>query len=281
MKYTRYCRSVLCTPATSVERYAKCHQAGADICLVDLEDSVPPPQKEEARIKAESFFSAPSAASVRCAVRVNGVTEPDGLRDLLALHGYPVKPAIVLVPKVEAPRDIEIVEQLLRPDCPDVELFAVIETPRGLENVTQIATTSRRLRALIFGAADYSFALGSGMSWAPMAHARARIVNAARAAGIEAIDSPTFELADAAQVQYEATLARELGFSGKVALNPHQVTVINETFSPDAELLDRARRVVSAAQEHGQGITVVDGSMVGKPFFEASRRLLDEFGSSR
>jgi len=272
---------MLCTPATSVERYAKCHQAGADICLVDLEDSVPSAQKEEARIKAESFFSAPSAASTRCAVRVNGVTEPDGLRDLLALRGYPVKPAIVLVPKVEAPRDIEIVEQLLRPDCPDVELFAVIETPRGLENVAQIATTSRRLRALIFGAADYSFALGSGMSWAPLAPARARIVNAARAADIEAIDSPTFELADPAQVQYEATLARELGFSGKVALNPHQVSVINEAFSPDAELLDRARRVVSAAREHGQGITVVDGSMVGKPFFEASRRLLDEFDSSR
>ncbi|GAB3143272.1 CoA ester lyase [Micromonospora sonneratiae] len=281
MKYTRYCRSMLCTPATSVEWYVKSHQTGADICQVDLEDSVPPAQKEEARIKAETFFSAPSASTTRCAVRVNGVTEPDGLRDLLALRSYPVKPAIVVVPKVEAPRDIEIVEQLLSQSCPDVALFAVIETPRGVENVTEIATTSRRLRALVFGAADYSFSLGSGMSWEPLVYARARIVNAARSADIDVIDSPTFELADLSRLEYEATMARELGFSGKVALNPRQVSVINEIFSPGSELLERARRVVSAAQENGQGVTVVDGSMVGRPFFEASRRLLDEFGPSR
>jgi len=78
----------------------------------------------------------------------------------------------------------------------------------------------------------------------------------------------------------EAILARDLGFSGKIALHPRQVAVINQVFSPDAESLEAARRVVAAGQRSGQGITTVDGVMVGRPFFEASRRLLDEFDPS-
>lgn len=140
--FTRYCRSMLCTPAIAVDRYANCHRSGADICLVDLEDSVPPQAKAEARIRASAFFTGESAAGRRCAVRVNVITEPDGMRDLLALREYPVKPSIVLVPKVESPRDVEIVARLLRPVRPDLELCAVIETPRGVENAAAIAAAS-------------------------------------------------------------------------------------------------------------------------------------------
>jgi citrate lyase beta subunit len=276
--YTRYCRSVLCTPATAADRYAKCHQAGADICLVDLEDSVPPPRKEEARRKAAEFFSS-SPAPVRCAVRINAVTEPDGLRDLLALQRYPTKPAIVLIPKVESPRDVEIVERVLSPDCPELEIFAVIETPQGIEHAAAIASSSRRLRALIFGAADYALSLGIGLGWDALTFARAQLVNAARAADIYGIDSPMFELPDVALLRREAALAQSLGFSGKIALNPRQVPVINEIFSPDAAQLEQAHRIVAAGERSDQGITVVDGAMVGRPFFESSRRLLHEFGT--
>lgn len=276
--FTRYCRSVLCTPATAFDRYARCHRSGADICLVDLEDSVPPPRKDEARIKAEAFFSTATAAQSRCAVRINAVTEPDGLRDLLTLQQYQVKPVIILVPKVESPRDIEIVEQVLGRSCPALELFAVIETPRGVENADEIAASSPRLRALIFGAADYAFALGIGLGWEPLAYARARVVNGARAAGIEAVDSPTFDLSDLPLLRHEAALAQHFGFSGKIALHPRQVPVINELFSPDAEQLATAHRVVAAGQQSSFGIATVDGLMVGRPFFEASQRLLDEFG---
>jgi citrate lyase subunit beta/citryl-CoA lyase/(S)-citramalyl-CoA lyase len=278
--FTRYCRSVLCTPATAPDRYVNCHRSGADICLVDLEDSVPAPAKADARSRATAFFSSASAAGRRCAVRVNVLTEPDGMRDLLALREYPVTPAIVLVPKVESPRDVEIVAQLLRPVRPDLELFAVIETPRGVENAAAIAATSPRPRALIFGSADYASALGIRLSWEPLVQARTRVVNAARASEVEAIDSPTFELQDLAALRREAALAQDLGFSGKIALHPRQVAVINQVFSPDAESIEAARRVVAAGQRSGQGITTVDGVMVGRPFFEASQRLLDEFDPS-
>ncbi|QDY11790.1 CoA ester lyase [Micromonospora sp. HM134] len=278
--FTRYCRSMLCTPATATERYANCHRSAADICLVDLEDSVPAQDKAEARSLASAFFTDHSAVGRRCAVRINVISDPDGVRDLLALRDYPVPPPIVLVPKVESPRDVEIVARLLRPVRPDLDLCVVIETPRGVENAVAIAGASPRPRALIFGSADYASALGIPLRWGPLVQARSRLVNAARAAGVEAIDSPTFHLQDLSALRQEAVLAQELGFSGKIALHPGQVGVINEVFSPDAESLEAARRVVAAGQRSGQGITTVDGVMVGRPFFEASQRLLDEFDPS-
>jgi citrate lyase subunit beta/citryl-CoA lyase/(S)-citramalyl-CoA lyase len=247
---------------------------------VDLEDSVPAARKEEARRKASGFFSA--AASIgtpaRCAVRVNAITEASGLSDLLALRDYPVKPSIVVVPKVESPRDLEIVEAVLGADCPNLELVALIETPRGVEQLQSIVTSTSRLRALIFGAADYAAALGIGLEWEPLSYVRSRVVNGARMANLYAIDTPFFGLADSPLLRQESERARDFGFSGKVAVHPKQVPVLNQAFSPDAAELEQAHRVVSAALGSEQGIATVDGSMIGPPFFAASRRLLDEFG---
>jgi (S)-citramalyl-CoA lyase len=277
MKFSRYCRSLLSTPATAVSRYANSHHSGADIAMVDLEDSVPPQRKEEARRLAAEFFTDPGGPARR-AVRINTVGEPDGLRDLLALRHYPVKPALVLIPKAESARDIEIVEHALAPTCPDTDFFAVVETPRGLANAAAIAGASPRLRALVFGSADYAFAVGARLTWEALAYARAAVVNSARAAGVEVMDAPYFEALDAEGLRREAAAARDLGFSGKVAIHPRQIPAINEAFSPGPVLLDHARKVVAAGRENGRGAAMVDGVMVGAPFFEASQQLIDEFG---
>ncbi|GAA2577010.1 CoA ester lyase [Dactylosporangium fulvum] len=280
MKYTRYCRSLLSTPASAVDRYEAGLRSGADICLVDLEDSIPPDEKANARTLAEGFFTTSRAVPVRRAVRVNAITVSDGLRDLLAVQAYRVSPDIVVLPMVESPRDIEIAARILARSCPDVELIAIVETPRGLTNLDLIATASPRLRALSFGAADYAFAAGARLSWETLVSARSLVVNSARAAGIEVIDAPTFEVADIATLRDEATRSRALGFSGKVAIHPRQVPVINEMYSPDAGTLEHARRVVAAGSEGGRRIAVVDGAMVGTPFFEASQQLIDEFDTA-
>ncbi|NGO72198.1 HpcH/HpaI aldolase/citrate lyase family protein [Streptomyces boncukensis] len=277
MKFSRYCRSLLSTPATAVHRYANSHESGADIAMVDLEDSVPPQRKEEARRLAADFFTGP-AVPARLAIRINTVSEPDGLQDLLALRHYPVKPALVLIPKAESARDIEIVAHTLAATCPDTEFFAVVETPRGLVNAAAIAAVSPRLRAVVFGAADYAFAVGARLAWETLAYARATVVNSARAAGVEVMDAPYFEVFDAEGLRREAAAARDLGFSGKVTLHPRQVPIVNEAFSPGPGVLDRARRVVAAGQESGRGAALVDGAMVGAPFFEASQQLVEEFG---
>ncbi len=272
---SRYCRTSLCTPATAVERYASCHTSGADICLVDLEDSVPPLRKDEARRAAARFFTSAVGLPVRCAIRINSVVEADGLRDLLALREFPVRPQIVHIPKVESPRDLEIVWEVLGGG---VELFAVIETPPGVQRLAEIAAAGHGLRALIFGAADYAAALGIGLSWEPLVHARSALVNSARANDLHAIDAPTFDLADPTLLRQECRRGRELGFSGKIALHPEQLAVISEAFSPTNSELEHAGRLVRAASRSGDAVTTVDGRMVGKPFFEAAQRLLAEFG---
>jgi citrate lyase beta subunit len=280
MKYSRYCRSLLWTSASTPERYYTGHHGGADVCVVDLEDSVSSRNKEAARHQAESFFSSPSASLTRCGIRINSLSESDGLRDLLAIQRYSVKPAVVVIPKVETARDIEIVEEVLDPTCLEADFFAIVETARGLENATDIATASDRLRALLFGAADYSFSIGARRSWEAMVYARSSLINSARAGNVDVVDSPMFEIADITELKRECTMARELGFSGKAGIHPSHVPVINEAFSPDSKTLETARRVVAAGQNHGLDVAVVDGAMVGKPFFEASQHLLEEFGPS-
>lgn len=279
MKYSRYCRSLLWTSASNPKRYHSGHNSGADICVVDLEDSVSLRNKEIARRQAEGFFSSPSATLTRCGIRINSLNENDGLRDLLAIQQYAVKPAIVVIPKVETARDIEIVESILGVTCVQTEFFAIVETPRGLENASAIATASERVGALLFGAADYSFRIGARRSWEAMAYARSELINSARAGNVEVVDSPMFEVSDIAELQHECAMARELGFSGKAGIHPSHISIINEAFSPDLTTLETARRIVAAGEDHGLDVTVVDGAMVGKPFFTACRQLLEEFDS--
>ena len=211
-------------------------------------------------------------------MRINAVTEPNGLLDLLALRDYPVKPDIVLIPKVESPRDLEIVEAVLSRQCPRWNCFALIETPRGLRTARSIVTApvaaagrGLRFRRLRRGARDRPGLGAAGL--------RPReVVNGARAAQRGRDRLALFDLHDPALLRRGVRArARALGFSGKMALHPYQVPVINEVFSPDTAEIQHAQRIVSAAQRSGQGITTVGGSMVGRPFFEASRRLLEEF----
>lgn len=246
--------------------------------MADLEDSIAPGHKAEARRIAEDFFTASDLPTARRALRINSITCQDGLRDLLAVAAFPTKPDVLVVPMVESARDISLIERILTPDCPQLDVFAVVETPRGLDNVAEIAASSHWLRALVFGSADYSFAVGARLSWEALVHARARLVNSARAAGIEAMDSPSFQVDDISRLRHEAELARDLGFSGKVAIHPRQIPVINETFSPDSATIERARRIVAAGQATAQDVSVVDGAMVGIPFFEASQKLIEDFG---
>lgn len=278
MVFGRYCRSILFTCGLRTHQFAKALTAGADICLVDCEDSVAPGDRGRARERSAQFFVPPRERVAPLAIRINTVADPDGLADLLAVRAWPDPPDIVMVPKVESPRDIEIVRSVLGPRLAGVAVMAIIETARGAVNAAEIATAPG-LAALVFGSADYSMSINSTMAWEPLLGARTQIVQAARAAGIEAVDTAQFDIADMAGLALDARRARDLGFSGKAAIHPHQVPVINEAFSPDEAVLDHARRIVAGAQANGDNICVVDGMMVGTPIVEAARRTLREFGA--
>jgi len=268
-------KSIICTPATSTARYVAAQRCGADVGLVDLEDSVAAAHKDAARTAAEGYFNAAGEVTCDLALRINSPFSADGLRDLLAAAAYSRRPAIVLIPKVESARDIEFVAGALDCDGYAPELYAVVETPRGVGQLASIVQVSR-LGGLVFGAADYALQTGAALRWAPLEFARSAIVNAAGSAGLPAIDSPYFDVRDLDGLRREARLAKALGYCGEVAVHPCQVPVINAAFFPSEQEINRARAIVVAGESARMDVTAVDGQMVGTPFFAAASALVDQ-----
>lgn len=266
---------MLMTSAISPRRYQTALRSGADICTLDLEDAVAPAQREEARYNASRIFAKPSTGSVR-ALRINSLRTADGLHDILALVYGAIKPDVLLVPKVNCAHDLLILEDMLGDQLADVDFLATIETAAGLAAVEEIATATTRVRALVFGAADFAADLGISMDWEPLLYARSRIVTAAAVAGIPAIDAPTFDLSDDLVLKIDVNRGRELGFAGKAAVHPRQVPLINDSFTPLPAEVERAQRVIEMAHGQAGQIGVLDGQMVGPPMVAAARRLLEK-----
>lgn len=266
-------RTMLMTSAIHPRRYQVALQSGADVCTLDLEDAVPPAQREEARRNAARIFARPSTEHFR-ALRINSLRTTDGLHDILALAYGAIRPDALLVPKVNCAHDLLILEDMLGDQLADVDFLATIETAAGLASVEEIATATPRVRALVFGAADFAADLGIAMDWEPLLYARSRIVTAAAVAGIPAIDAPTFDLGDDLALKIDVNRARELGFAGKAAVHPRQVPVINDSFTPLAAEVEQARRVIKVADGQSGQIGILDGQMVGPPMVAAARRLL-------
>lgn len=262
------------TCALHVQRYEKAAEVGADIATVDLEDSVPEPSKEDARHLALPFLMGqPDGGPVR-AVRINSLCSPHGLRDILALLESGARPDAIFVPKVDSPRDLHILAELLGERLASTFFIVLIETAAGLCAVEEIAAASPRVRALVFGGADYSAELGISLSWEPLFYARSRILVAASRAGIPVLDTPYFEINNDEGLCAESRRARALGFHGKIAVHPRQVPLIHEEFTPEAAAVARARRIVATVEMSGGQIAVLDGEMIGPPMLLAARRLL-------
>ncbi|MGZ2361530.1 CoA ester lyase [Streptomyces sp. 372A] len=261
------------TPGHASERFPAAYECGADVALVDLEDSVPSVAKPSARAAARGFFAAPAATECTLGVRISSPTTVHGVRDLAAIAVFPVKPQIILIPKVESPRDFEIVAGVL--DTPDYTplLYALIETPRAVEALPSIVRADR-IAGVLFGTADYATATGSAMGWEAMLHARSALVTSAAAAGIPAIDSPFFDLDDLAGLRREAEQVKALGFAGKCCVHPRQLVAVTEVFRPTDEEISAARTIVEAAETAGGRIVRVGHQMIGPPMVAAARSLL-------
>ncbi|MEU6346266.1 CoA ester lyase [Streptomyces sp. NPDC046977] len=262
------------TPGQRADRFTAARASAAGVALADLEDSVAPADKPAARAAAEQLFDRPDPL-MTLGLRVNATTTLDGARDLAAIADYTHKPDVLLVPKVESARDVEVVAGVL--DTPDYApgIWALIETPRAFDTLPSILSAPR-LAGVIFGSADYAAAVGCGLGWAPLLHPRATLVNSAAAAGIPAIDAPFFDLDDLDGLRREAEQAKDLGFYGKGAVHPRQADIIRDVFTPSQREIDHARAVLAASEASGAGITSVGGQMVGRPFFAAARALVDE-----
>lgn len=272
-QYTRPGRAWIITPGLRPSRFEAAQTSGAGVALVDLEDSVAMPDKQAARTQAQQFFHRPAPCTL--GVRMNAPTILEGTRDLVAMAAYTFKPDLILVPKTESARDIELVASVLDTEGYTPDIWALIETPRAFVKLPSIMKAPR-LGGVVFGSADYAATVRCGLGWDALLYARCALVNSATAAGVPAIDAPAFDLSDLDGLRREAEKAKELGFYGKGAVHPSQVAVINDTFAPSDEEIARARAIVAAGQKSGNGITSVDGQMVGTPFFAAAQALVRE-----
>jgi citrate lyase subunit beta/citryl-CoA lyase len=286
-------RSMLYVPANSWRMVNNALSEGADAVILDLEDACPIAEKETGRVFARDALPLLEEAGIEAWVRVNaletGLTETD-LEYVVTsyLDG-------VMLAKTDSAEDLKHVEQVIQRlekergiEPGTVGLAALLETPRAVVGVQEIVKASPRLRAVAFGAGDFSREMGAGMGvtkltpeeYFPMVlHARSSIALAARAAGVAAVDSPYFGLViDLKGLAKEAETVRLLGFSGKQATHPRHVSPINRAFSPGEDEIAFARRVVEAfdeAQGKGLGATSLGGKMIDFSSAKRARALLD------
>jgi citrate lyase beta subunit len=278
----------------------KASRSPADVVMLDLEDSVPPEAKETARTAVVAALRTIDWEEKTVTARINALDTPFGYRDLLVLaESAADRLDAVVVPKVDSEADIHFADKLLsgielsKNLARRTGLEAIIESARGLANATAIAGASDRIVTLVFGVADYSVSIGArlasvsghgeneqelypGHRWHfPMS----RLVMAAKARGLMAIDAPYGNFKDTAGLRRAAIMAAALGFDGKWAIHPEQLEAINAVFSPAPADIDRARRVIEAyakAQAAGRGAASVDGRMVDRATLRLAQKLWDQ-----
>ncbi|NMH96525.1 aldolase/citrate lyase family protein [Pseudonocardia acidicola] len=274
-------RSELSTPGSSEKMLAKAAASDADLVFCDLEDSVAPSEKVAARTKVVHALTTLDWKPATRAVRINSLETAWSHRDVIELvEGAREALDLIIVPKVLAGRDVWWVDRLLTQleeslgMTKRIGIEVLIEEVEALINVEEIATASPRLEALIFGPGDYSASQGvradaiGGAGGYPgdiWHYARNKIVVAARAARIDAVDGPFAGFGDPDGYRRQCELSGSLGFVGKWAIHPSQIALANEAYSPTPEQVERARRLEKAyaeAENRGLGAVAVDGDMI-------------------
>jgi len=290
-------RSTLAVPGSKPKFFEKAATGAADVVFFDLEDSVPPDQKAQARKEVIAALNELDFRGKSVSVRINGLDTHYMYRDVVdVVEQAGSRLDLILVPKVGCAADIYAVDMLLtqieqaKGIKKRIGLELLIETPLGLRNIGEIAAASPRNESILFGSADYAAAAGmqtrviggpnpdyhvltdadSGgereQHWGDMWHYHlARVVAAARANGLRPIDGPFADIKDPEGWLASAKRARTLGCEGKMAIHPSQVELANDLFKPSADEVAQSRRVLEAlkeAEQTGAGAVTLDGKMI-------------------
>lgn len=268
-------RSLLFVPGLRPDRFPKALEAGADIVCVDIEDAVAMARKDEARGLTLPLFSGPkSHPQIEQMMRVNAISGTEGLKDLLALNDCARPPEAIMIPKAGSGDEIRLYDKLLQGRSAGIRFHVIIESADGLENVHAIACASPRIDSLLFGAVDMSADLRAVNAWETLAYARARVAHAAARYGLDLLDVPYLIPDDLAGLEREARASQRLGFTGKAAIHPKQIPVINGVFSPAAAEIERAKRIVAEFEQSADGLVMVDGALIEKPVVRSMQRVL-------
>lgn len=287
-------RSMLFLPGNTPNIIVNGEILGADAVILDLEDAVAPSEKDSARILVRNAIQYMGFGRCEVIVRINSIDTDFWMRDLDAI--IPVRPSMIMPPKTSCAEDVKqvdayitMLEEKLGMERNTVGLIPLIETALGVENAFQIASASERVKAIFLGGEDLTADLHCKRTKEgdEIRYARARMVMAARAAGVEVYDTPFTDVNDDEGIYVDAQYAKSLGFTGKASISPRHVNAINEVFSPSMKDIDYAYEVMEAiriGKEQGKGAVALRGKMIDAPIVARARQTIamaEELGIGR
>src|SRR6266567_8211511 len=274
-------RSRLYLPGSEPKYFINAGLHGPDAIILDLEGPVHPSEKDAARILVRNTLRSVDFGGCERMVRINQL--PLGLEDLAEV--IPEQPDLVLVPKVEHPAQIAEAARII--DALDLRhgisrtiwLMPILESALGIENAFAIAAASSNVAALTIGLEDYTADLNvtKTADGRESLYARTRLVNAARAVGIQAIDSVFGDVGDLEALREWAENSRALGFEGMGCIHPLQIPVIHAAFAPSQTEIEKAQRIVAAfeeAQQCGLGVVTLGSKMIDPPVVQRAQKLV-------
>lgn len=265
------------TPGDDPEMLRTASESGADTLVFDLEDGVAPDRKADARATVRDALADPdlNPAAEVCVRVTPPPTTDDDLRTVLAGG----TPDAVLLPMVDDHEDVETLAGLLHERDAVVPVLALVETARGVTNAHEIAAHPR-VDALLLGAEDLAADVGATRTddEHEVAYARGRVVTAAAAADIDAVDAVYTDLEDTEGLRETTRRAAEMGYDGRMVVHPAQVPVVNAAFTPDPDRVEWAERVLvarKAAEREGRGVFRVDDQMIDAPLVAQAERIVE------
>jgi (S)-citramalyl-CoA lyase len=275
--HKRPLRSWLFTPATRPDRFDKAAAVGADVLILDLEDSVAPADKDSARRTALQYLGRSEGGGPARALRLNALGTAAGNADLQALLASDAAPDFLVLPKTERVLQLQTLQRQLFAFGKRGRFIALIESAAGLATVEEIAAASPRLTGLMFGAGDMAADLGAATAWEPLLYARSRLIAACARSGVLAIDAPFFDVRDRTGLEQEIACSCALGFAAKAAIHPDQVAAIHTALTPSAGAIAEARAILA---ENAKGVGTVNGRMVDEAIARKARRVLAAIGEA-
>lgn len=278
-------RALLYMPGDDRRKIEKAATLGVDCICMDLEDGTAINKKAEARaVIAKAMKELDFGASERC-IRINSIGsgfEKDDLASALA-----ARPDTIVVPKIESAEQVKWVsEQIESYELSNglalggIRLLIGVETAKGILNLKEIAEADKRLEAIIFGAEDYAASVGARRTKeaTEVLYARLAVVAACAANDLQAIDMVYIDFRDLEGLRREAEQGAGFGFSGKQVIHPNQVPVVQEAFTPSAEEIAYAKRIVESfesSQREGRGAYALDGKMIDMPLLKNAQKVLE------
>ena len=272
-------RSVLYMPGANDKALEKAKTLPTDAIIFDTEDSVAPDMKEVAREKVAAAVASGEYGHRELTIRVNSSETEWHEADLRS--AAEAAPAGIVVPKINSAAEVAAVESILESAgvADHTRIWAMLETPAAIEHALEIATASERLEVLIMGTNDLAKELRAALvpGRAPLLWGLGRCVNAARFAGKVILDGVYNDVKNPEGFAAECAQGADMGFDGKTLIHPTQVEPCNEAFSPSADEIDHARRVIEAFEQglaEGKGVVTVDGRMIENLHVDNARRAL-------